>query len=292
MAIDIFDSSPIEIISVDSVMAYSDCNIGSAKPSKDILKKYPHHLVDFVKPDSIFTVSDFYRNSIKLIDSIHRRKKVPVFVGGTMMYFKSLLNGLDDLPERDDAIRKKYEKIKTQKGIKELHSMLLSKDEAYANQINELDEQRIIRALEVIDISGKPLSAQLGLKNKMFLSDKFNIHQYGILEDDRSLLHSRIEDRLNKIIDAGLVDEVNSLLKKYDIPENHPLRKSVNYKQAIARINNEYDDDEFFNRALFATRQLAKRQMTWLRSWKDIKKFKIDSREKIKEDVESLVSSL
>jgi tRNA dimethylallyltransferase len=170
--------------------------------------------------------------------------------------------------------------------------MLSSKDEAYANQINQLDEQRIIRALEVIDISGKPLSAQLGLKNKMCLSDKFNIHQYGILEDDRSLLHSRIEDRLNKIIDAGLVDEVNSLLKKYDIPENHPLRKSVNYKQAIARINNEYDDGEFFNRALFATRQLAKRQMTWLRSWKDIKKFKIDSREKIKEDVESLVSSL
>ena len=292
MAIDIFDSSPIEIISVDSVMVYSDCNIGSAKPSKDILKKYPHHLVDCVKPDSIFTVSDFYRNSIKLIDSIHRRKKVPVFVGGTMMYFKSLLNGLDDLPERDDAIRKKYEKIKTQKGIKELHFMLSNKDEAYANQINQLDEQRIIRALEVIDISGKPLSAQLGLKNKMCLSDKFNIHQYGILEDDRSLLHSRIEDRLNKIIDAGLVDEVNSLLKKYDIPENHPLRKSVNYKQAIARINNEYDDGEFFNRALFATRQLAKRQMTWLRSWKDIKKFKIDSREKIKEDVESLVSSL
>ena len=139
------------------------------------------------------------------------------------MYFKSLLNGLDDLPERDDAIRKKYEKIKTQKGIKELHSMLSSKDEAYANQINQLDEQRIIRALEVIDISGKPLSAQLGLKNKMCLSDKFNIHQYGILEDDRSLLHSRIEDRLNKIIDAGLVDEVNSLLKKYDIPESSKI---------------------------------------------------------------------
>lgn len=273
-------------------MVYSGCDIGSAKPSKDILEKYPHHLVDHIEPNSIFTVSDFYKNSISLIDSIHNRNKTPVFVGGTMMYFKSLLDGLDNLPARDDLIRQKYENIKAKKGIKELHSMLFEKDEVYAKQINELDEQRIIRALEVIEISGKPLSAQIGLNNKINLSNRFNIYQYGIFEEDRSLLHSRIESRLQKIITAGLLDEVDYLLKEYHIPEQHPIRKSVNYKQAIARINNEYDDEEFFNRALFATRQLAKRQMTWLRSWQNLKKFNMNTKEKIKEEVETLVSSL
>ena len=124
------------------------------------------------------------------------------------------------------------------------------------------------------------------------LTNRFNIYQYGIFEDDRSLIHSRIEERLKRIIRDGLLDEVNSLLKKYNIPKHHPIRKSVNYKQAIARINNEYDDNEFFDRALFATRQLAKRQTTWLRSWKDLKKYNLSSLKEIKEEVESLSSTL
>jgi tRNA dimethylallyltransferase len=170
--------------------------------------------------------------------------------------------------------------------------MLIDKDINYANQVNELDEQRIVRALEVIEITGKSFSSQIGLNSEANLSNRFNVHQYGIFEDDRSLIHSRIEQRLKQIIKSGLLDEVSSLLKKYNISENHPIRKSVNYKQAIARINNEYDDSEFFDRALFATRQLAKRQTTWMRSWKDLKKYDLSSKEQIKEEVESLSFTL
>ena len=273
-------------------MVYKGCDIGSAKPNKEILRKYPHHLVNCIEPESIFTVSDFYKQSIKLINSIHERKKIPVFVGGTMMYFKSLLNGLDDLPERDNEIRKNLEKIRSSKGVKELYLMLVDKDINYANQVNESDEQRIVRALEVIEITGKSFSSQIGLNSEAILTNRFNIYQYGIFEDDRTLIHSRIEERLKRIIKDGLLDEVNSLLKKYNIPKHHPIRKSVNYKQAIARINNEYDDSEFFDRALFATRQLAKRQTTWLRSWKDLKKYNLSSLKEIKEEVESLSSTL
>ena len=273
-------------------MVYKGCDIGSAKPNKEILRKYPHHLVNCIEPESIFTVSDFYKQSIKLINSIHEREKIPVFVGGTMMYFKSLLNGLDDLPERDNEIRENLEKIRLRKGVKGLHLMLIDKDINYANQVNELDEQRIVRALEVIEITGKSFSSQIGLNSEANLSNRFNVHQYGIFEDDRSLIHSRIEQRLKQIIKSGLLDEVSSLLKKYNISENHPIRKSVNYKQAIARINNEYDDSEFFDRALFATRQLAKRQTTWMRSWKDLKRYDLSSKEQIKEEVESLSFTL
>ena len=170
--------------------------------------------------------------------------------------------------------------------------MLIDKDINYAKQVNELDEQRIIRALEVIEITGRSFSSQIGLTSETALTNRFNVHQYGIFEDDRSLIHSRIEQRLKQIIKSGLLDEVSSLLKKYDISEYHPIRKSVNYKQAIARINNEYDDSEFFDRALFATRQLAKRQTTWMRSWQDLKKYDVSSKHKIKEEVESLSSAL
>ena len=273
-------------------MVYKGCDIGSAKPNKETLRKYPHHLVNCIEPESIFTVSDFYKQSIKLINSIHERKRIPVFVGGTMMYFKSLLYGLDILPERNDEIRKNLEKIKLNKGTKELHLMLTDKDIDYANQVNELDEQRIIRALEVIEISGKSFSSQIGSRGNTWLTNHFNVHQFGIFEDDRSVVHSRIEQRLRQIIKDGLLDEVSSLLKEYNIPEHHPIRKSVNYKQAISRINNEYGDDEFFLRALYATRQIAKRQMTWLRSWKDLKKYSIYSKEEIKKQVKSLSSAL
>ena len=181
-------------------MVYKGCDIGSAKPNKETLRKYPHHLVNFIEPESIFTVSDFYKQSIKLINSIHERKKIPVFVGGTMMYFKSLLNGLDDLPERDNEIRENLEKIRLRKGVKELHLMLIDKDINYAKQVNELDEQRIIRALEVIEITGKSFSSQIGLTSETALTNRFNVHQYGIFEDNRSLIHSRIEQRLKQII--------------------------------------------------------------------------------------------
>tara|TARA_B100000497_G_scaffold9844_2_gene10854 strand:- start:354 stop:1298 length:945 start_codon:yes stop_codon:yes gene_type:complete len=292
LAINICNTIPAEIISVDSVMVYKDCDIGSAKPSKDILFKHKHHLVDCIAPDLIYSVADFYKSSLKLITEIHNKNKLPLFVGGSMMYFKSLIYGLDNLPERNDSYRKELEKIKNENGIDALYKMLKELDPKYAEQVNISDEKRIIRALEVVKSSGNNFSSMVGYKNKDYLTSNYSIHQFGILDEDRLLLHSRIEERLEMIIQNGLIDEVYGLLNKYNIPENHPLRKSVNYKQAISFLNKEYDSNEFFKRALYATRQLAKRQMTWLRSWDDLNVFDIKTSYKIEESIKRLASSL
>ena len=292
LAINICNTIPAEIISVDSVMVYKDCDIGSAKPSKDILFKHKHHLVDCIEPDLIYSVADFYKSSLKLITEIHNKNKLPLFVGGSMMYFKSLIYGLDNLPERNDSYRKELEKIKNENGIDALYEMLKELDPKYAEQVNISDEKRIIRALEVVKSSGNNFSSMVGYKNKDYLTSNYSIHQFGIVDEDRLLLHSRIEERLEMIIQNGLIDEVHGLLNKYNIPENHPLRKSVNYKQAISFLNKEYDSNEFFKRALYATRQLAKRQMTWLRSWDDLNVFDIKTSYKIEESIKRLASSL
>ena len=292
LAINICNTIPAEIISVDSVMVYKDCDIGSAKPSKDILFKHKHHLVDCIEPDLIYSVADFYKSSLKLISKIHNKNKLPLFVGGSMMYFKSLIYGLDNLPERNDSYRKELEKIKNENGIDALYEMLKELDPKYAEQVNISDEKRIIRALEVVKSSGNNFSSMVGYKNKDYLTSNYSIHQFGILDEDRLLLHSRIEERLEMIIQNGLIDEVHDLLNKYNIPENHPLRKSVNYKQAISFLNKEYDSNEFFKRALYATRQLAKRQMTWLRSWDDLNVCDIKTSYKIEESIKRLASSL
>ena len=292
LAINICDSIPAEIISVDSVMVYKDCDIGSAKPSKDILLKHKHHLVDCIEPEQIYSLADFYESSLKLITEIHNNNKLPLFVGGSMMYFKSLIYGLDNLPERNDTYRNELEKIKNENGIDMLYKMLKESDPKYAKQVNNSDEKRIIRALEVVKASGNNFSSMVGYKNKDYLVSNFSIHQFGIFDEDRSLLHSRIEERLEMIIQNGLIDEVKGLLNKYKIPENHPIRKSVNYKQAISFLNKEYDSEEFFKRALYATRQLAKRQMTWLRSWDDLNVFNLKTSYKIEESIKRLLTSL
>mgnify|MGYP000091008950 CR=1 FL=1 len=192
----------------------------------------------------------------------------------------------------DPQSLERLEKIKNENGIDMLYKMLKESDPKYAKQVNNSDEKRIIRALEVFKDSGNNFSSMVGYKNKDYLESKFSIHQFGILDEDRLLLHSRIEQRLEMIIQNGLIDEVKGLLNKYKIPENHPIRRSVNYKQAISFLNNEYDSDEFFKRSLYATRQLAKRQMTWLRSWDDLDAFNIKTSYKIQESIKRLATSL
>ncbi|MEL1225011.1 MAG: tRNA (adenosine(37)-N6)-dimethylallyltransferase MiaA, partial [Candidatus Neomarinimicrobiota bacterium] len=185
LEIDICDSLPVEIISVDSVMVYKGCDIGSAKPSKNILDKYPHHLINCIRPSEIFSVSDFYNASLSLIEEIHSRNKLPLFVGGSMMYFKSLINGLDELPARDDDYRFELEEIKRRDGAETLFRMLKKIDPKYALGIHKSDHKRIIRALEVYKVSGKNMSSSLLHKKKNFLSEKYNLKQFGILDGDR-----------------------------------------------------------------------------------------------------------
>lgn len=292
LAIDLHESLPLEIISVDSVMVYKGCDIGSAKPTKDILLQHPHHLIDCIDPESIFTVADFHKKSIELIDKIHKKNKVPFFVGGSMMYFNSLLKGLDSLPKRDEAYRLELEKLKKNEGIESLYSTLLQKDALYAAKVKSSDTQRIIRALEVIKVTGETFTSQTGNIKTNIFSDKYNLHQYAIYDEDRTMLHNNIEDRLRIMIKNGLITEVSDLFSNYKISLDHPIRKAVNYKQAISLINNDYDQEEFFKKSLYATRQLAKRQTTWLRSWKNINLFSLNSKDKIKDKIKSLMSSL
>jgi len=292
LAINIADKFPIELISVDSVMVYKDCNIGSAKPTKEVLKEYPHHMIDIVSPNEVFTVADFCSFSKKLIKSAHSKKKLPVFVGGSMMYFKSLFEGIHDLPKRDEKYRKELKELKLNSNNNNfLFDMLKDIDSDYAKKVNKNDEVRIIRALEVFMITGKQISKILSEESNNKLSNDYEISQFAITHD-RELLHKRIESRLDKIIEEGMLEEAEYLLKKYNIDPEHPLRKSVNYKQAFSYLNNEYKYDDFYKKALYATRQLAKRQITWLRSWKKFKEIKINQEDNLENSIKNLISLL
>ncbi|URQ70208.1 tRNA (adenosine(37)-N6)-dimethylallyltransferase MiaA [SAR86 cluster bacterium] len=290
LAIELAKNFAIDIISVDSVMVYKDCNIGSAKPSKKILKEFPHKLVDHISPNKIYTVSSFYKEANEFIKNSHKNKKIPIFVGGTMMYFKILLDGLNKLPPGDNNLRKYLSGLMND-DKNYLHSMLEKKDPIQAKKIKPNDKKRIIRSLEIIENTGQKASLLLD-EDTVFLKEKYNVVQYGIEEKDRKSLHRNIEIRLIEIIEKGLVSEVEALLKNYQISDDHPLRKSVNYKQAIGLINNEYSNDEMFNLALYATRQLAKKQITWMRSWKDLHSLSKNKYQKIFNKLKTLERTL
>ena len=264
-------------------MVYKDFDIGSAKPNKNILKKYPHQLVDIISPERVYTVSNFIDDAKSIINEAHENKKIPLLVGGSMMYFQSLLKGLDNLPERDEIFRSKMNEIVESEGISELYAQLKIKDPEYAISIKENDSQRIIRALEIIYLTNNTLTAQLGKKANKIFSDQYDLIQCAIFPNDRKILHNRIETRLKQIISEGLVSETRKILDLYNIKHEHPALKAINYKQALSYINNEYDEDNMYLKALYATRQLAKRQITWMRSWDNTKTFDINEDKKIKE---------
>ncbi len=272
-------------------MVYRDCDIGSAKPSKDILKKFPHEMVDVANPDKLFTVGDFYTLSHKIIEKSHLDNKLPLFVGGSMMYFKTLLDGMNVLPERDINYRRYLENLKEDSKPHFLFNLLNERDPKYAKNLNKNDEVRIIRALEVIKRTGRPFSTVLKETKRNPLTNKYDIYQFGIL-DERKLIHKRIKDRLEKILSDGLEEEAITLLEKYNIPNNHPIRKSVNYKQIFNYLNGEYDIETFTQKALFATRQLAKRQITWIRSWENYVKIKVNEIKPLEDNVKKIISLL
>ena len=278
LAIAISKKFPVEIISVDSVMVYKECNIGSAKPPQEILKKYKHHLVDKVDLKRVYTAADFCKASLELIPEIYQRKKIPLFVGGSMMYFKSLVDGMHDLPSSDEMYRKKLNAQKKKHGLSYLYKILMKKDANYAKKIQANDEKRIFRALEIIKQTNNKLSNIISSKDRKPLTEKYNILQYGLVATDRSKLHKKIEDRLVKMFDDGLIDETKEILDKKNISKDHPIFKAINYRQVIGMLNNEYDHDVCFQRALFATRQLSKRQATWIKSWKGCKELDFQNR--------------
>ena len=262
-------------------MVYKDFDLGSAKPNQETLARYPHHLVDICSPEKIYTASNFANDANILIKEAHNKNKIPLLVGGSMMYFQSILKGLDALPERDSIFRSQMKKIKESEGLSELFQQLKAKDPEYAKSIEENDIQRIIRALEIIHLSKKTLTSQLGIVSSNHFMNTHNVMQIGIFPKERKSLHERIDARLKDIINNGLVEETRKIVTSYDIESDHPALRAINYKQALSFINHEYDKETMYLKSLFATRQFAKRQITWMRSWENLRLFDVNEDNKV-----------
>jgi len=269
LAIALSDRLPLEIISVDSVMVYRGLNIGSAKPDQKTLNNCPHHLIDICDPSVNYSLGDFYEDANEAIKLIHSKERIPMLVGGTMMYFNALTKGLSDLPSSDQSIRKKLEDEADEIGWPELHKRLSKIDPVSGEKIEANDKQRIQRALEVYELSGKPLSSFFQDNRKNSDYKFFNIN---LFPDDRQSLYERIESRFNQMLELGLIDEVKKLLNQSELTSSHNSMKSIGYKEICAYLEGKQTLIEAKEKSTLATRRLAKRQLTWLRSLDDCHK--------------------
>lgn len=263
----LYGQGRFELISVDSALVYRDMNIGTAKPTQDELRCYPHYLIDIISPLDTYSAGDFVQNACDLIDNIHQRGRIPILVGGTMMYFKALLEGLSGhLPSANSEIRQQIERDAEQRGWQVIYNELCRIDTVFAEKFKVSDRQRIMRAMEVYRLTGKSISQ---LHTEQVKKNHYQFHNYAILPE-RAVLHERIALRLEKMWKMGFLDEVQSLMEKYNLDENLPSMRCVGYRQVWDYLKNEelqkLGIKEMQNKTLFATRQLAKRQYTWLRS--------------------------
>jgi len=264
LAMGLQDKLPVDIISVDSALVYKGMDIGTAKPTFDELVQYPHQLIDMIDPAESYSASDFCTDALKAIAKSHNNNRIPVLVGGTMMYFKSLLEGISPLPAADAEIRKQIEMEVQTKGWDALHQELATFDPVSAQRIHKNDPQRLSRALEVYRITGKSLTELTAVKGNALQG---NVYQFALVPKDRSLLHDRIELRFNQMIAQGFEDEVVKLRENNKLHIDLPSIRCVGYRQMWQYLDGDYDQKEMIFRGVCATRQLAKRQLTWLRSW-------------------------
>ena len=282
----------IEIISVDSVMVYKECNVGSAKPSDATLEKYPHHLVNYVSLDSIFSVADFYVAAMELINNIHSREKIPLMVGGSMMYFNLLKTGISKLPPADRQLREKLEEKILTNGVEALHADLKKLDADAADNIKPQDSQRIIRAIEIITSTGISLDGNLASLPTSQLKDKYNLIEFGIFPSDRSKLHERIESRQGALVGDRLLEEITQIQNAFKISAEHPAMKAINYRQGLQVLEGKLEKSELFERSLYATRQFAKRQCTWMRGWENLTYFDLHQEEEATEQLKKHLNLL
>ena len=260
---------PVEIISVDSALVFKDMNIGTAKPDAATLASAPHHLIDMIDPTNAYSAANFRSDALRLMADITARGKIPLLVGGTMLYFKALEGGLSGLPEASPAIRAKLDAEAAKIGWPAMHNKLASIDSATAARLKPNDMQRIQRALEVIEISGETMSSLFVKQTAEKLP--YNLLKIALIPSDRKILHARIESRFEQMLAAGFVDEVRVLQAKYpELTPDSTSMRCVGYRQALEHLNGDYDVTELRDRGIFATRQLAKRQLTWLRGMDDI----------------------
>ena len=255
---------PVEIVSVDSAQVYRGMDVGTAKPSASEREGVPHHLVDIIDPTEAYSAARFRADALKLMREITARARIPVLAGGTMLYFKALREGLGELPGGDEGIRAQIDAEAAARGWQALHAELARVDPQTAARLKPNDAQRIQRALEVFRLSGEPMSQLLGRGKGSALP--FRLIELALVPSDRAVLHRRIEARFDAMLERGLVEEVRTLRKRYALQPNLPSMRCVGYRQAWQFLEGEIDRDELRNRGIFATRQLAKRQLTWLRA--------------------------
>ena len=268
LAVSLVQQFPCEIISVDSAMVYKGMDIGTAKPDAATLKIAPHRLIDLVDPSVPYSAGQFRVDAIREIDDIIKRGKVPLLVGGTMMYFRVLHQGLAALPRADASIRAQLQARAENEGWAALHAELQQVDPEAAKRINVQDGQRIQRALEVYLLTGKPISHWH--QNETSPLSGYQVHHLAIAPLERARLHERIAQRFQLMLDAGFIEEARRLYARRDLTADLPSIRSVGYSQAWRYLAGEISLDEMREQAVAATRQLAKRQLTWLRSWPDV----------------------
>lgn len=268
-AVALFANLPIELISVDSALVYRDMDIGTAKPDAATLAIAPHHLINIISPEQVYSASSFRNDALRLMAEITARGKIPVLVGGTMLYFKALEDGLSQLPEADQQVRQRIEQEALLVGWPAMHAKLAEIDPRTAARLKPNDVQRIERALEVYYISGHTMTAL----HQATTSEKlaYRLLKIALVPSDRKVLHQRIALRFDQMLADGFINEVKALLAEYPglTPDSTSMR-CVGYRQALQHLAGQYDLAEFRDRGIFATRQLAKRQLTWLRSMEDV----------------------
>lgn len=269
LAVQLAERFPIEIISVDSALIYRNMNIGTAKPDPETLQKAPHFLIDIVEPSESWSVWDFVKQASLLIKDVNQRNHIPLLVGGTMMYFNALEQGMNDLPVADEKTRQSLAERIQQEGLELLYQELEKIDPETAQRLQSTDSQRIQRALEVYYLSGKPMSELLkNVKNK----PDINFDHLILDVPDRTELHQRIEQRFQHMMELGFEKEVMNLRERDDVRADLPSMRCVGYRQMWEYLEGNYSYQEMVNKSVVATRQLAKRQMTWLRKYEQVKR--------------------
>jgi len=270
LACELVQHFPVEIISVDSAMIYRDMNIGTAKPDTQTLANAPHHLIDILDPPESYSAAQFCEDAVRISEHIFSQGKIPLLVGGTMMYFRALQQGLSCLPKADEETRVQLLQQAEQHGWDYMHKELNRVDPSAAARIHPNDTQRIQRALEVYQITQKPLSDFFSSSKEM---PAYRFINLVLMPNERAWLHQRIALRFEQMLALGFIDEVDELLQKWHLTPQHPSLRTVGYRQVIAYLQNEINYADLCAKGIAATRQLAKRQLTWLRHWPEARVF-------------------
>jgi tRNA dimethylallyltransferase len=271
LALDLARVLPCEIISVDSALVYRGMDIGTAKPDRETLASVPHHLVDIIEPHESYSAARFRDDALTAMREITERDHIPLLVGGTMLYFKALLEGLNDLPEADPMVRLIIDTMAQATGWPSVHEKLATVDPETAARLDPNDSQRVQRALEIHYITGKTMRELL--EKPKYVYFPYSAIKIALLPSDRSELHERIDHRFRLMLENGLVEELKKLREEYSLDPTNPSMRCVGYRQAWQHLNGDLTVEDLLSQGVAATRQLAKRQLTWLRAMDDVTVF-------------------